>query len=101
MKMSYVLLEILFICLWSSTLSLAFNDLFQSPLGCASYEPYKAAAFYTPKIMIDLNPVIIDALCRKEVILISFIFVSVLLYIAVLIVSLFRLLERINPNYAS
>lgn len=93
-KMAHTLLELVFICMWSATLSLSFDDLFTSSLACTAYTPY--AKYNERSGELDIDPERQDIMCRYQRALVSFVFVSVLLYVAVLVVSLFRIFHKVG-----
>ena len=81
----------LFIALWSSDLSSAFDDYFTSAATCTAWTP-NGRYYVTPESLglSDRDGGVPDDLCTKQAVLISMVFVSVILYQAVLVVSLFR-----------
>lgn len=95
--MFHTLTELIFICLWSSILSLAFDDLFTSPLECTSWTPY--ARYNTPPPSVgsgDVEGSLADSICGQQIALVTLVFLSVWLYIAVLVVSLFRIFAKVS-----
>ncbi|KAL8290094.1 hypothetical protein RQP46_003033 [Phenoliferia psychrophenolica] len=96
-KMFHTLTELVFICLFSSMLSLSFDDLFTSPLECTNYTPY--ARFSLPPATAGSSGVegtLADKICNQQIALVAFTFLSMIMYIAVLVVSLFRIFVRVK-----
>lgn len=96
-KMAYTLTELIFICLYSAILSLAFDDLFTSSLQCTSYTPY-ARYNDAPAITqtADVDGSLADSICAQQAAQVAFIFSSVIFYIAVLVISLFRIFATVS-----
>ncbi|KAM0745771.1 hypothetical protein T439DRAFT_318905 [Meredithblackwellia eburnea MCA 4105] len=99
-KMFHTLTELIFISLFSSTLSLCFDDLFTSSLECTSWTPYKQ--FVVPPLSqagsSQVEGTLADQLCNQQVALVVFVFSSVGLYLAVLVISLFRIFARVRSR---
>jgi len=95
--MAYTLTELIFICLYSAILSLAFDDLFTSSLQCTSYTPY-ARYNDAPAITqtADVDGSLADSICAQQAAQVAFIFSSVIFYIAVLVISLFRIFATVS-----
>ena len=106
MKLIHTLSETLFICAWSAALSLCFDNIFTSVLGCT---PDSSTAWFDeiPRIVPDyphLNkgpgePA--EALCDHQVALICLVAVGLLMYCFNLFISLFRIFEKVkyhNPS---
>ncbi|SNX84168.1 uncharacterized protein MEPE_02876 [Melanopsichium pennsylvanicum] len=97
-KLSYTVVELVFICLWSSELSLTFDNYFTSTLICVNYgSPYVGpreppADRPSPLLHPGRKPYI----CRLQGSLIGLVFVSLLAYLIVLTVSLFRIFVRVT-----
>lgn len=99
--MTHTLTELVFICLYSAVLSLAFNDLFTSSLECTNYTPYER--YNTPPPSLDQNGVsrgLSRTICRQQIAQVSFIFCSVVFYIAVLVISLLRIFNKVSRRCA-
>ncbi|SGY80003.1 BQ5605_C008g05280 [Microbotryum silenes-dioicae] len=96
-KMAYTLLELVFICLWSALLSLAFDDLFTSSLECTSFTPYARYNESPSSIgLSSVNGTVADSICQQQMAQVVLIFLSVMLCLAVLIVSLLRIFVRVS-----
>ena len=97
-KLSYTVVELVFICLWSAELSLTFDNYFTSTLICVNYgSPYVGpreppANQLSPLKDSSRKPYI----CRLQGSLIGLVFVSLLAYLVVLTVSLFRIFVRVT-----
>ncbi|KAJ1027749.1 hypothetical protein NDA13_003204 [Ustilago tritici] len=97
-KLSYTVVELIFICLWSSELSLTFDNYFTSTLVCVNY----GSPFVGPRQPPADRPNPLDDpskkpyICRLQGSLIGLVFVSLLAYLVVLTVSLFRIFVRVT-----
>jgi hypothetical protein len=95
--MFHTLTELIFISLFAATLSLAFDNLFNSALQCTRYST--SSRFTLPPAVIGTagsEGSLANSICEQQVGLIIIIFLSVLLYIAVLVVSLFRIFAKVS-----
>ncbi|SJX60829.1 uncharacterized protein SRS1_12055 [Sporisorium reilianum f. sp. reilianum] len=97
-KLSYTVVELVFICLWSSELSLTFDNYFTSTLVCVNYgSPYVGPREPPANRPSPLNnPSRKPYVCRLQGSLIGLVFVSLLAYLIVLTVSLFRIFVRVT-----
>jgi len=102
-KLAHTLFETLFICAWSAALSLCFDNIFTSPLGCMSTSGIRWYSELNPPI----NPLTgsigrkqesepTDQLCDDQAILTALVFVGLCLYCSNLIISLFRIFEKVK-----
>ncbi|KAG8777964.1 hypothetical protein FRC19_008280 [Serendipita sp. 401] len=101
-KLLHTLLEMLFICMWSASLSLAFDNYFTSRLGCA---PSWTTKWWNrlPSIPEDLaegryegGPA--DTICEEQLALICLVFFGLVLYCGSLVISLFRIFEKVKSH---
>lgn len=95
--MFHTLTELIFICLWSSILSLAMDDLFTSSLECTPFTPY--ARYNISPANVGSSAVegtLADSICGQQVAQVVFVFLSVVTYAAILIVSLFRIFAKVS-----
>ncbi|BGP14995.1 hypothetical protein JCM10213_007202 [Rhodosporidiobolus nylandii] len=98
-KMFYTLTDLVFICLYSAILSLAFDDLFTSSLECTNWTPY--SRYSNPPAQTgtaDVEGSLADSICAQQSAQVAFIFASVLFYLAVLIVSLWRIFAKVTSR---
>lgn len=97
-KLSYTVAELIFICLWSSELSLTLDNYFTSTLICVNYgSPYVGPRESPANQESPLNnPSRKPYICRLQGSLIGLVFVSLLAYLIVLTVSLFRIFVRVT-----
>ncbi|BGP47111.1 hypothetical protein JCM10450v2_002963 [Rhodotorula kratochvilovae] len=98
-KMFHTLTELIFICLYSAILSLAFDDLFTSSLQCTSYTPYaryNAAPDVTQTANVEGS--LADSICSQQIAQVVFIFCSVVFYVVVLVISLFRIFAKVSKR---
>lgn len=97
-KLSYTVVELVFICLWSSELSLTFDNYFTSTLVCVSYGSPFVGPREPPSDRPNplRNPSLKPYICRLQGSLIGLVFVSLLAYLIVLTVSLFRIFVRVT-----
>ncbi|KAK4055726.1 hypothetical protein OIV83_000272 [Microbotryomycetes sp. JL201] len=97
-KMAHTLTELIFICLWSSVLSLSFDDLFTSALECTAYTPY--AQYNEPPTNVtgtaQMEGSLADKVCAQQSAVVAFVFIQVFLYAGILIVSLFRIFHKVS-----
>lgn len=95
--MFHTLTELIFISLFAATLSLAFDNIFNSALRCTRYST--SSQFTLPPAVIGTagsEGSLANSICEQQVGLIIILFLSVLLYIAVLVVSLFRIFAKVS-----
>lgn len=95
-KMIFVCLDLLFIALWFSDLSLAVSDYLSTPLKCNQANPW-----WTTIPTYDLPDSIVnsstrDQLCDQQAALIAFVLLVAILYVFNMVLSLFRIFERIR-----
>ena len=97
-KLSYTVVELVFICLWSSELSLTFDNYFTSTLVCVNYGSPFVGPRQPPSDRPNPlnNPSKKPYICRLQGSLIGLVFVSLLAYLIVLTVSLFRIFVRVT-----
>ncbi|GAA6057139.1 hypothetical protein JCM3770_004841 [Rhodotorula araucariae] len=98
-KMFHTLTELIFICLYSAILSLTFDDLFTSSLQCTSYTPYaryNAAPNVTQTANVEGS--LADSICSQQIAQVVFIFCSVVFYVIVLVISLFRIFAKVSKR---
>ncbi|GAA5893027.1 phospholipase D regulator [Sporobolomyces salmoneus] len=97
-KMFYTLTDLVLICLYSSALSLSLDDLFTSSLECTAYTPYRRYNSPSPTVVgtAGLEGSIADQICSQQIAQVVFIFLSVFVYLAVLIISLFRIFAKVS-----
>lgn len=95
--MTHTFSELIFICLWSSTLSLAFDDLFTSSLECTGWTPYRR--YNSPPANVgssDTEGTLADHICSQQIGMVSVMTITVVVYILVLVVSLFRIFAKVS-----
>ncbi|KAK4056561.1 hypothetical protein OIO90_002409 [Microbotryomycetes sp. JL221] len=100
-KMAHTLTELIFICLWSSILSLAFDDLFTSALECTAYTPYAEYNEIPANVTgyASQQGTFADHVCAAQSAVVALVFVQVLLYAGILIVSLFRIFHKVSRKH--
>ena len=86
-----------FIAMWSASLSLCFDNYFTSPLRCVP----ESATFWWNRIgrmaQIPANEGAVgNQICHDQVALICVVFAGVVLYCLNLIISLFRIFEKVK-----
>jgi hypothetical protein len=103
-KLGHTLSEVLFICAWSAALSLSFDDFFTSLIPCASpsfiswYNRLPRPASPLP----DLKEGSVgDQLCDSQLALICLVFVGLIMYCTNLVISLFRIFEKVKYSMPS
>ncbi|KAG8994280.1 hypothetical protein FRB94_008403 [Tulasnella sp. JGI-2019a] len=99
-KLSYTLLEVVLICAWSAALALGFNDFLTSELHCVP----RSVNNWWNELPPDNNPLANmmregqagSALCDSQIALICLAYVTLLSYCSNLIISLFRIIEKVK-----
>ncbi|KAK0233251.1 hypothetical protein IW262DRAFT_63226 [Armillaria fumosa] len=97
-KLAHTLLEVLFICAWSAALSLCFDNFFTSLVPCASpsatswYNKLPRPASNLPTFEGSVG----DTLCDSQLALICLVGVGLLMYCSNLVISLFRIFEKVK-----
>ncbi|KIM85346.1 hypothetical protein PILCRDRAFT_817350 [Piloderma croceum F 1598] len=100
-KLAHTLIEVLFICAWSAALSLSFDNFFTSLVPCAAPS---SIAWYNrlprpQSPMMDLGRHeggVGDRVCDDQAALISLVGVGLVMYCINLIISLFRIFEKVK-----
>ncbi|KAJ4486283.1 hypothetical protein J3R30DRAFT_3445613 [Lentinula aciculospora] len=97
-KLAHTLSEVLFICAWSAALSLCFDNFFTSLIPCASpstiswYNSLPRPNYNLPTIEGSVG----DVLCDSQLALICLVFVSLVMYCTNLVISLYRIFEKVK-----
>ena len=107
MKLAHTLSETLFICAWSAALSLTFDNFFTAIIGCAppsSISWYNQITRPIPDLPIGRSsneggPA--DTLCDDQLALICLVGVGLIMYCTNLIISLFRIFEKVKYHPAA
>lgn len=96
--MFYTLTELIFICLYSAILSLVFGDLFTSSLECTSWTPYRRYNLPPPSTVgnSDVDGTVADSICQEQIAQSVLIFLAVVFYICVLVISLWRIFAKVS-----
>ncbi|KAF8216105.1 hypothetical protein K438DRAFT_626302 [Mycena galopus ATCC 62051] len=99
-KLAHTLSEVFFICAWSAALSLCFDNFFTSIIPCASAS---AISWYStiPRPQSDNSPVTNDKRCDDQLALICLVAFGLLAYCANLIISLYRIFEKVKYHPAT
>lgn len=99
-KLFYTLTELIFVCLWSAELSLSFDNYFTSTLVCSTLNsPYSGGGDRPVFGQQTLdNPNAKPYICRLQGALIGLVFTSLLAYVIVFSVSLFRIFVRVSKR---
>ncbi|KAI0051726.1 hypothetical protein FA95DRAFT_1484724 [Auriscalpium vulgare] len=104
-KLAVTLLEVLFICAWSAALSLCFDNFFTSLIPCASASQI---SWYSqlPRPQSPFNNIDRsdggpgESLCDDQLALICLTGVGLLMYCFNLVISLFRIFEKVKYHHA-
>ena len=101
-KLAHTLVEVVFICAWSAALALAFDNFFTSVIPCASSS---STAWYN-QIPRTSSPENLDGLvgkhiCQEQLALICLVGVGLIMYCWNLIISLFRIFEKVKYHPSS
>ncbi|KAF8349964.1 hypothetical protein F5887DRAFT_943129 [Amanita rubescens] len=95
-KLAHTLSETLFICAWSAALSLCFDNFFTSPIPCAS----PSSISWYSQLPRPPSPVLETSvgheICGDQVALICLVAFGLLTYCFNLIISLFRIMEKVK-----
>ncbi|KIK96375.1 hypothetical protein PAXRUDRAFT_826044 [Paxillus rubicundulus Ve08.2h10] len=98
-KLAHTLLEVCCICAWSAALSLCFDNYFTSLIPCA---PPKSTAWYSQLPQPRLNLPSLDnggigtTICDNQLVLICLVMVGLIMYCINLVISLFRIFEKVK-----
>ncbi|CAE6439860.1 unnamed protein product [Rhizoctonia solani] len=100
-KLIHTLSEVFFICMWSANLSLCFDNYFTTPLACT---PISSTSWWNElpaaeNAMADdekTDPLLVDQLCSRQLALICLVFFGLSLYCWNLVISLFRIFEKVK-----
>ncbi|TDL28379.1 hypothetical protein BD410DRAFT_780881 [Rickenella mellea] len=101
MKLAHTLSETVFICVWSAALSLSFDNFFTSIIGCASPS---SISWYNqiPRPLPNLPDLgrheggVADRICDDQLALICLVAVGLVMYCSNLVISLFRIFEKVK-----
>lgn len=95
-KMTWVCLDLLFIALWSSDVSLVISDYISTPLGCTAASPWWTAVPEAELPYETTHGSTRDQLCDEQAAMIAFTLVVLIMYVLNMVLSLFRIFERIR-----
>ncbi|TIA72053.1 hypothetical protein E3P91_02172 [Wallemia ichthyophaga] len=97
-KMAHTLLDLVFICFWSAELSLVFDNYFTSLLSCSTKSAWWSNVTQANERTTDslINEIEQGTMCNYLGALIGLVFVGMVLYLVNLIVSLYRIYERVR-----
>lgn len=101
--MFYTLTELIFICLYSAILALVFGDLFTSSLECTSWTPYRRYNLPPPTTVGNANVdgTVADSICQQQIAQVVVVFLSVIFYIIVLVISLWRIFAKVSRRWVT
>ncbi|KAJ6604765.1 hypothetical protein DFH09DRAFT_1019072 [Mycena vulgaris] len=99
-KLAHTLSEVLFICAWSAALSLCFDNFFTSIIPCTSAS---SISWYStiPRAQSGSDPVGEDRRCDDQLALICLVGFGLLAYCTNLVISLFRIFEKVKYHPAA
>lgn len=102
-KLAHTLLEVLFICAWSAALSLCFDNFFTSPIPCAgpSEISWYSDLPRPPSPFGDDRGQAGEALCDNQMALICLVGIGLLMYCFNLVISLYRIFEKVKYHHPS
>jgi len=97
-KMLWVCLDLLFVCLWSSALSLAINDLIATPLQCVPETPWWRAGLSQNNILPQsvVQSHFAKEACRRQDGCIALNIMALVAYGGNMVLSLFRIFETVR-----
>lgn len=93
--MIFTLLELVLISVWSAEVALALDDEFTTPLQCTAYTP-NSLFRGTPLNTSQIDGATATTLCNLQSSVVALVMVAILLYAAVLVVSLFRIFMKVH-----
>jgi hypothetical protein len=100
-KLAYTLLDVLSICAWSAALSLCFDNFYTSPIPCAD-ESSISWYSHIPRPPSPLTDEHVGAtLCDNQLALIILVGIGLLMYCFNLVISLYRIFERVKNHHTS
>lgn len=104
MKLAHTLSETLFICAWSAALSLCFDNFFTAVIGCASPASISWYNQIQRQTLGNLGrgeggPA--DQICDDQLALICLVGVGLIMYCTNLVISLFRIFEKVKYHPAA
>ncbi|KDQ63624.1 hypothetical protein JAAARDRAFT_385164 [Jaapia argillacea MUCL 33604] len=97
-KLAHTLVEVVFICAWSASLALAFDNFFTSVIPCAAAS---SISWYNG-IPRTSNPIsgmegsVGERICDNQVVLICLVGVGLIMYCINLVISLYRIFEKVK-----
>lgn len=94
-KLAHTLLETLFICAWSAALSLCFDNYFTSVIPCSEEGKEWYNELPPPPTIPDVG-IIGSKICRSQLALISLVFIGLVMYCMSLVISLYRIFEKVK-----
>ncbi|KAI9457733.1 hypothetical protein F5148DRAFT_341572 [Russula earlei] len=102
-KLAHTLLEVLFICAWSAALSLCCDNYFTSPIPCASASDI---SWYSqlprpPSPLGGDDEKAGKSLCEHQMALIILVGIGLLMYCFNLVISLYRIFEKVKHHHKS
>ncbi|KAJ7235900.1 hypothetical protein B0H12DRAFT_1141030 [Mycena haematopus] len=100
-KLAHTLSEVFFICAWSAALSLCFDNFFTSIIPCASAHTISWYSTIPRPPKPDNDPVSDDKRCDDQLALICLVGFGLLAYCANLIISLYRIFEKVKYHPAT
>ncbi|KAH9064265.1 hypothetical protein EDB87DRAFT_1600080 [Lactarius vividus] len=102
-KLAHTLLEVLSICAWSAALSLCFDNFFTSPIPCAgpSEISWYSDLPRPPSPFGDNKGSAGEALCDNQVALVCLVGIGLLMYCFNLVISLYRIFEKVKYHHPS
>ncbi|KAI0936601.1 hypothetical protein AcV5_004696 [Taiwanofungus camphoratus] len=103
-KLAYTLIEVVFICAWSAALALSFDNFFTSLIPCASPSSiswYDKLPRPTIPGLTPLEGTAGDLICDDQLALICLVGVGLIMYCSNLVISLFRIFERVKYRPSS
>ncbi|EKM61197.1 uncharacterized protein PHACADRAFT_204361 [Phanerochaete carnosa HHB-10118-sp] len=100
-KLAHTLVEVVFICAWSAALALSFDNFFTSSIPCASLSSiswYNQLPRPPPPPIPGINGStgIGGGLCDNQIALISLVGVGLIMYCFNLVISLYRIFEKVK-----
>ncbi|KAH8102485.1 hypothetical protein BXZ70DRAFT_785508 [Cristinia sonorae] len=96
-KLAHTLFEVVFICAWSAALALCFDNFFTSVIPCASMSSISwYSQLHRTTLIPGLSEIAGKGICHRQLALICLVGVGLIMYCYNLIISLFRIFEKVK-----
>jgi len=100
-KLAHTLVETLYICAWSAALSLCFDNYFTSVVPCTTSGTRWYSELPPAQTIPGLGRSVGERICDSQMALIILVAVGLIMYCMNLIISLYRIFEKVKYHPAS